>query len=392
MELAVLDLGSTTFHLQHFQADAQDGPKSCLDLKICTSLGAQVFADGHIDARSRAIALDAVDELLQASNLRGFTQRTIVATSAMRTAHNGRALAREIEARHDCQVTILEPREEARLAYVGQLGYPGLAGRRFAMVDLGGGSVELSVGRDDQIALTESLPLGAVRMRVASAAQGGSDHAAQLRALGGLLREQLIEQRLIPEDVTIQVLVQCRPELIERTYESIRGAPRAIMHFYNSTSCLQRKVVFGKDKPEITRIATDAARLCRTLEGQVEDVDRAGRGCADVERLAVRREGDRPHLGHGRRQRDRRLLGEVGPVERNELLARARCLVMPIQWDEPFGMVTLEAMACGTPIVALARGALPEIVVHGETGFLCREPSEMIEAIARAGKTVRELR
>jgi 2-isopropylmalate synthase len=77
---------------------------------------------------------------------------------------------------------------------------------------------------------------------------------------------QLIEERLIPEDVWIQVLVQCRPELIERTYEALRGAPRAIVHFYNSTSVLQRRVVFREDKPGITRIATDAARLCRALE------------------------------------------------------------------------------------------------------------------------------
>src|SRR5215210_9223883 len=63
----------------------------------------------------------------------------------------------------------------------------------------------------------------------------------------------LIEEDLIPEDVTIQVLVQCRPELIERTYESLRGAPRAIVHFYNSTNPLQRRVVFGLEKPGIVQ-------------------------------------------------------------------------------------------------------------------------------------------
>jgi 2-isopropylmalate synthase len=77
---------------------------------------------------------------------------------------------------------------------------------------------------------------------------------------------QLIEDDLIPDDVTIQVLTQCRPELIERTYEGLRGAPRAIVHFYNSTSVLQRRVVFRSDKAGITRIAVDAARLCRKLE------------------------------------------------------------------------------------------------------------------------------
>jgi 2-isopropylmalate synthase len=74
---------------------------------------------------------------------------------------------------------------------------------------------------------------------------------------------QLIEQDLIPDDVTVQVLTQCREQLIERTYESLRGAKRAIVHFYNSTSTLQRRVVFGLDKPGITAIATDAARMCQ---------------------------------------------------------------------------------------------------------------------------------
>ncbi|MFG1605898.1 2-isopropylmalate synthase [Actinoplanes sp. NPDC049265] len=74
---------------------------------------------------------------------------------------------------------------------------------------------------------------------------------------------QLIEQDLIPDDVTIQVLTQCREHLIDRTFESIRGAKRAIVHFYNSTSTLQRRVVFGLDKDGITDIATTGARLCQ---------------------------------------------------------------------------------------------------------------------------------
>ena len=80
---------------------------------------------------------------------------------------------------------------------------------------------------------------------------------------------QLIEEDLIPDDVTIQVLVQCRAELIDRTYECIKGSPRAIVHFYNSTSVLQRRVVFGLDQAGITQIAVDAARLCRKLEETV---------------------------------------------------------------------------------------------------------------------------
>src|SRR5256714_8198748 len=73
----------------------------------------------------------------------------------------------------------------------------------------------------------------------------------------------LIEQDQIPDDVTIQVLTQCREPLIERTFESLRGARRAIVHFYNSTSTLQRRVVFGLDRAGITDIATSAARVCQ---------------------------------------------------------------------------------------------------------------------------------
>ncbi len=84
---------------------------------------------------------------------------------------------------------------------------------------------------------------------------------------------RLIENALIPDDVWIQVLVQCRPELIERTYECLRGAPRGIVHFYNSTSVVQRRVVFREGRSGITRIATDAARLCRSLERTLDGTD-----------------------------------------------------------------------------------------------------------------------
>jgi 2-isopropylmalate synthase len=76
----------------------------------------------------------------------------------------------------------------------------------------------------------------------------------------------LIEQDRIPDDVTIQVLTQCRPELIERTYAALAGAARVIVHFYNSTSVCQRRVVFREEKPGITRIAVEAAKLCKRLE------------------------------------------------------------------------------------------------------------------------------
>jgi 2-isopropylmalate synthase len=75
----------------------------------------------------------------------------------------------------------------------------------------------------------------------------------------------LIEENLIPEDVTIQVLTQSRDELIRRSFEAIKGARRAIMHLYNSTSTLQRRVVFGLDRQGVIEIATSGARLIREL-------------------------------------------------------------------------------------------------------------------------------
>ncbi|MGL6235762.1 MAG: 2-isopropylmalate synthase [Segniliparus sp.] len=74
------------------------------------------------------------------------------------------------------------------------------------------------------------------------------------------LRE-IVEDGAIPDDVTIQVLVQCRADLMPRTFEACAGAKNVIVHFYNSTSVLQRRVVFKADKPAIVKIATDAARL-----------------------------------------------------------------------------------------------------------------------------------
>jgi glycosyltransferase involved in cell wall biosynthesis len=84
----------------------------------------------------------------------------------------------------------------------------------------------------------------------------------------------------------------------------------------------------------------------------------------------------RPRLGPGVEW-----VGEVGTAERNRLLAGAACLLYPLRWQEPFGLAIVEAMACGTPVVGLRAGSLPELVVEGETGLLRDTPSELPEAI-----------
>lgn len=73
--------------------------------------------------------------------------------------------------------------------------------------------------------------------------------------------------------------------------------------------------------------------------------------------------------------------GEADTQRKKELLARASCLLFPIQWEEPFGIVMVEALACGTPVIALRRGSVPEVVLDGITGFVCDRPSQLSECL-----------
>ncbi|MCD8482816.1 MAG: 2-isopropylmalate synthase [Verrucomicrobia bacterium] len=82
---------------------------------------------------------------------------------------------------------------------------------------------------------------------------------------------ELVDRNLIPEDVTVQVLVQCREHLIRRTFEALQGTHKAIIHFYNSTNPLQRRVTFGLDRAQIKEIAVNGARLIRELAPTMTD-------------------------------------------------------------------------------------------------------------------------
>lgn len=80
----------------------------------------------------------------------------------------------------------------------------------------------------------------------------------------------LIERDMIPDDVTVQVLTQCRDHIIRKTFEAVKGAPSVVIHFYNSTSVAQREQVFKKSKEEVKKIATDGAKLVKQLAGEYE--------------------------------------------------------------------------------------------------------------------------
>jgi glycosyltransferase involved in cell wall biosynthesis len=87
----------------------------------------------------------------------------------------------------------------------------------------------------------------------------------------------------------------------------------------------------------------------------------------------------RPRLG-----REVTYVGEVDAEQKRDLYARAACLLFPVQWPEPFGLVMIEAMACGTPVVALDSGSVSDVVVDGTTGIVCARPEEFPAAIAKA--------
>ncbi|MEA3078335.1 MAG: hypothetical protein QOF60_3243 [Actinomycetota bacterium] len=89
----------------------------------------------------------------------------------------------------------------------------------------------------------------------------------------------------------------------------------------------------------------------------------------------------RPYLND-----DIQYLGEVPHEKKLELLAGAAALLFPIRWNEPFGMVMIEALACGTPVLAFPEGAVPEVIEDGRTGFLCHDVADMAEAVGKIGQ------
>jgi glycosyltransferase involved in cell wall biosynthesis len=101
--------------------------------------------------------------------------------------------------------------------------------------------------------------------------------------------------------------------------------------------------------------------------------------CSEEAERAYFEQDVRPRLGE-----DVELIEDADADRTNEILMHARCTVFPIQWREPFGMVMIESMACGTPVVALRNGSVPEVIADGGTGFIRDDPAELPEAIERA--------
>ncbi|MBU6429919.1 MAG: glycosyltransferase family 4 protein [Cyanobacteria bacterium REEB65] len=134
----------------------------------------------------------------------------------------------------------------------------------------------------------------------------------------------------------------------------------------------QRLVFLGRVSPEKgTHLAIEVARRCGlplTIAGKVDQVDR------EYWQTAIQ-----PYVD----QRVVEYIGEVGGAKKRELLTGALALLHPVQWPEPFGLVMAEAMACGTPVVAIGMGSVPEVVDDGVTGYVCSDVAGMVAAIGR---------
>ena len=148
-------------------------------------------------------------------------------------------------------------------------------------------------------------------------------------------------------------------------------------YVFQATVAPNAPLVFLSRVEEIkgAHLAIDAARQAgRRLLIAGNHSDEGENGRYWHERIA-------PHLG-------RDGIEYVGPVDdrqKNELLGQAAAMLVPVQWDEPFGIVFAEALACGTPVISCPRGALPEIVRQGREGFLCETPAHLTEAIHKIG-------
>jgi glycosyltransferase involved in cell wall biosynthesis len=148
------------------------------------------------------------------------------------------------------------------------------------------------------------------------------------------------------------------------------GAPAERFHFAPRVADDAPLVFLGRvERIKGAHTAIEVARLANRrllIAGNIPDGHRA---YFEAE-IAPHVDGDRV-----------RYAGPVDDAEKDRLLGQAAALLMPVEWEEPFGIVMAEALACGTPVIGLARGAVPEVVESGSSGFVCRSLAEMVEAV-----------
>lgn len=242
MEIACLDLGSNSFHLQHFRVSEAGVPISAFDEKRLVKLGASVARTGAIDSHAWQLGLDAIAQLLSLSQQRHPRHVRAVATSAVRSARNGGDFLAEIERRFPIQVQLLSGIEEAKFSYKGVTASGEHTLDRVAVIDIGGGSTEVTVGHGASCLYVDSLPLGVLAL-----AASYKDHP--------MSRDGILE---ITSD-------------IKRTYGrrlSLAGGlgPRAIVFASGTARAVHRVVGHGSDVKQSDRGVIHLTDLYSSLE------------------------------------------------------------------------------------------------------------------------------
>jgi glycosyltransferase involved in cell wall biosynthesis len=142
----------------------------------------------------------------------------------------------------------------------------------------------------------------------------------------------------------------------------------------------------AEDAPLVFLSRIEAIKGCHSAIAIAKATGRrliiAGNHYEDGEAGAYWRERILPEIGRNRIEH----VGPVDDAQKNALLGQAAAMVVPIEWNEPFGIVFAESLACGTPVISCPRGALPEIVEHGRHGFLVNSVQEGIAAVGRLGE------
>ncbi|HEX6675776.1 MAG TPA: glycosyltransferase family 4 protein [Actinomycetes bacterium] len=223
--------------------------------------------------------------------------------------------------------------------------------------------------------LEREAPLDVIHDHCAASVLAATRHAAPtvVTAHGPVDGEMLSYYRHIGPGISLVAVADFQRRLAPRLpwVGTVHNATQADAYPFESSKddfCLFLGRMSGEKAPHL---AIEAARA-------------AGRRIVVAGKCTEKIEQDffearvRPLLGP-----DVEWVGEADAQLKAELLGRARCLVFPVQWNEPFGLVMVEAMACGTPVVALRAGAVPEVVEHGVTGFVCDRVEELPAAIER---------
>jgi exopolyphosphatase/guanosine-5'-triphosphate,3'-diphosphate pyrophosphatase len=188
MEIAVLDLGSNSFHLLVARLGDGGALQELDDCKRMVRLAASRGLDGALDAAGFSRGLEAAELLVRRACPHAGVHLVGVATAAIREAPNGAAFLEAVRSRTGLAAEIVTGEEEARLSWAGaRSALPADAGR-VAVVDVGGGSVQLAIGEGDSCLLARSAPIGVLRLKATYAPESGPLEVAQIRAIAAAVR------------------------------------------------------------------------------------------------------------------------------------------------------------------------------------------------------------